>query len=50
MVTMPVDIVPIEESHIDGFHCALDLVARERVRSGVFEAPPLESMRASCRQ
>ena len=27
---MPVDIVPIEESHIDGFHRTLDCVARER--------------------
>jgi len=43
---MPVDIVPIEESHIDGFHRALDFVARERRYLAFLEAPPLESTRA----
>jgi ribosomal protein S18 acetylase RimI-like enzyme len=46
MLTMPVDIVPIEESHVDGFHRALDFVARERRYLAFLEAPPLESMRA----
>ena len=43
---MPVDIVPIEEKHIDGFHRTLDFVARERRYLAFLEAPPLESMRA----
>jgi uncharacterized protein (DUF433 family)/RimJ/RimL family protein N-acetyltransferase len=44
--TMPVDIVPIEERHIEGFHRALDFVARERRYLAFLEAPPLESTRA----
>jgi ribosomal protein S18 acetylase RimI-like enzyme len=43
---MPVDIVPIEESHIEGFHRALDIVARERRYLAFLEGPPLEGMRA----
>ncbi|MDO9058758.1 MAG: GNAT family N-acetyltransferase [Bradyrhizobium sp.] len=43
---MPVDIVPIEESHIEGFHRTLDFVARERRYLSFLEAPPLESFRA----
>jgi ribosomal protein S18 acetylase RimI-like enzyme len=43
---MPVDIVPIEESHIEGFHRTLDFVARERRYLSFLEAPPLESTRA----
>lgn len=43
---MPVEIVPIEESHIDGFHRTLDFVARERRYLALLEAPPLESTRA----
>jgi RimJ/RimL family protein N-acetyltransferase len=43
---MPVDIVPIEERHIDGFHRTLDFVARERRYLAFLEAPPPESMRA----
>jgi RimJ/RimL family protein N-acetyltransferase len=46
MVAMPVDIVPIEEGHIDGFHRTLDSVARERRYLALLEAPPLESTRA----
>jgi len=42
---MPVDIIPIEEGHIEGFHRALDFVARERRYLSFLEAPPLESMR-----
>ena len=43
---MPVDIVPIEEKHIEGFHRTLDFVARERRYLSFLEAPPLESFRA----
>jgi RimJ/RimL family protein N-acetyltransferase len=43
---MPVDIVPIEESHIEGFHRALDIVARERRYLAFLEGPPLEGTRA----
>ena len=43
---MPVDIVPIEEKHIEGFHRTLDFVARERRYLSFLEAPPLESVRA----
>jgi RimJ/RimL family protein N-acetyltransferase len=46
MIAMPVDIVPIEEKHIDGFHRTLDFVARERRYLAFLEAPPLESMQA----
>jgi RimJ/RimL family protein N-acetyltransferase len=45
-MAMPVDIVPIEEGHIEGFHRALDFVARERRYLSFLEAPPLESTRA----
>jgi ribosomal protein S18 acetylase RimI-like enzyme len=43
---MPVDIVPIEENHIDGFHRTLDFVARERRYLSFLEGPPLEGARA----
>jgi RimJ/RimL family protein N-acetyltransferase len=46
MMAMPVDIVPIEESHIGGFHRTLDFVARERRYLAFLEAPPPESTRA----
>jgi ribosomal protein S18 acetylase RimI-like enzyme len=46
MMAMPVDIVPIEESHIEGFHRTLDFVARERRYLSFLEAPPLEAARA----
>ncbi len=42
---MAVDIVPIEEKHIEGFHRALDFVARERRYLAFLEAPSLENMR-----
>ncbi len=41
-----VEIVPIAEGHIDGFHRALDIVARERRYLAFLEAPPLEATRA----
>jgi RimJ/RimL family protein N-acetyltransferase len=46
MMAMPVDIVPIEESHIEGFHRTLDFVARERRYLSFLEGPPLEGTRA----
>jgi ribosomal protein S18 acetylase RimI-like enzyme len=41
-----VEIVPITEGHIEGFHRALDTVARERRYLAFLEAPPIESTRA----
>jgi ribosomal protein S18 acetylase RimI-like enzyme len=40
-----IEIVPIAEGHIDGFHRALDIVARERRYLAFLEAPPLEATR-----
>jgi RimJ/RimL family protein N-acetyltransferase len=34
-------IIPITEEHIEGFHTALDSVARERKYIAFFEGPPL---------
>jgi RimJ/RimL family protein N-acetyltransferase len=45
MIAMSVDIVPIEESHIEGFHRTLDFVARERRYLAYLEGPPLEAAR-----
>src|SRR3954464_7629220 len=41
-----VQIVPITQDHIDGFHRALDIVARERRYLAFLEAPPIEQTRA----
>jgi RimJ/RimL family protein N-acetyltransferase len=41
-----IEIVPIGQGHIDGFHRALDIVARERRYLAFLEAPPIESTRA----
>jgi ribosomal protein S18 acetylase RimI-like enzyme len=41
-----IEIVPITQDHIDGFHRALDIVARERRYLAFLEAPPIESTRA----
>jgi RimJ/RimL family protein N-acetyltransferase len=49
MMAMPVDIVPIEEIHIDGFHRTLDIVARERRYLSFLEGPPIETTRAFVR-
>ena len=43
---MTLEIIPITESHIEGFHRALDFVARERRYLAFLEAPPPESTRA----
>jgi RimJ/RimL family protein N-acetyltransferase len=43
---MAVEIVPISQDHIEGFHRALDPVARERRYLAFLEAPPPESTRA----
>ena len=40
-----IEIVPIAQGHIDGFHRALDLVARERRYLAFLEAPPIEATR-----
>jgi ribosomal protein S18 acetylase RimI-like enzyme len=40
------EIVPIAADHIEGFHRALDFVARERRYLAFLEAPPIESTRA----
>jgi ribosomal protein S18 acetylase RimI-like enzyme len=40
-----VEIVPIAQDHIGGFHRALDIVARERRYLAFLEAPPLEATR-----
>jgi RimJ/RimL family protein N-acetyltransferase len=45
-MAMPVDIVPIEEGHNEGFHRVLDLVARERRYLSFLEGPPIETTRA----
>ena len=41
-----VEIVPIAQDHIESFHRALDIVARERRYLAFLEAPPIESTRA----
>jgi ribosomal protein S18 acetylase RimI-like enzyme len=41
-----IEIVPIAEGHIEGFHRALDIVARERRYLAFLEAPPIEATRA----
>jgi ribosomal protein S18 acetylase RimI-like enzyme len=41
-----IEIVPIAEGHIDGFHRSLDILARERRYLAFLEAPPIESTRA----
>lgn len=43
-VTSEIIIEPIEESHVEGFREALDIVARERKYLVFLEAPPLEAM------
>jgi ribosomal protein S18 acetylase RimI-like enzyme len=40
-----VEIVPILERYIEGYHECLDSVARERRHIGMVQAPPLESFR-----
>jgi ribosomal protein S18 acetylase RimI-like enzyme len=40
-----IEIVPIAENHIEEFHQALDMVARERRYLAFLEAPPIESTR-----
>lgn len=39
-------IVPIAAHHVEGFHAALDRVAREHLYLAFLEAPPLEATRA----
>ncbi len=42
---MPIEIVPASEPYVEGFHCCLDGVAREKKYLIFQEAPPLERMR-----
>ena len=42
---MSIEIVPIDESHIEGFRATLDSVARERMYLAQIEAPPVEKVR-----
>jgi RimJ/RimL family protein N-acetyltransferase len=41
-----IEIVPIGQGHIDGFHRTLDSVARERRYLSFLEAPPIETTQA----
>jgi ribosomal protein S18 acetylase RimI-like enzyme len=41
-----IDVVPIEEKHVGGFHDALDSVCRERRYLARLQAPPVEAARA----
>lgn len=43
---MTCTIVPIAESHVQGFHASLDAVARERRFLALVEAPPLDHILA----
>ena len=40
-----IQIGPIAEEHIEGFHKCLDSVARERLHLAFVQAPPLDSTR-----
>jgi RimJ/RimL family protein N-acetyltransferase len=41
----PVEIVPTAEQYVDGFHAAVDVVARERRYLAFLQAPPVEGSR-----
>lgn len=41
---MAIEIVPVREEHIEGFHAVLDVVAREKQYLALITAPPLESV------
>jgi RimJ/RimL family protein N-acetyltransferase len=41
-----IEIIAISEAHIEGFHHALDTVAREKRYLAFLEAPPLEAVRS----
>jgi ribosomal protein S18 acetylase RimI-like enzyme len=42
---MTIEIVPIAEEHIEGFHRTLDSVARERLYLAALSAPPIDATR-----
>jgi|RhiMethySRZTD1v2_1073278.scaffolds.fasta_scaffold310560_1 RimJ/RimL family protein N-acetyltransferase len=42
---MDITIAPMAAEHIEGFHAALDVVARERKYLAHIEAPPLDKVR-----
>lgn len=41
-----IQIIPIREEYIEGFHACFDAVARERTYLARVEAPPIDSVRA----
>lgn len=43
---MAIEIAPIREEHIEGYHAALDTVAREKHYLTFLEAPPLDALRS----
>lgn len=43
---MTIEIVPIRAEHVEGYHAALDAVARERRYLAFLEAPSLDATRA----
>lgn len=43
---MTIEIVPLRAEHIEGYHAALDAVARERRYLAFLEAPSLDATRA----
>ena len=43
--TREIDVTPISEEHIPGFHSCLDSVAHERKYLGMVQAPAIESTR-----
>ena len=45
-VQQRIQILPIAEEHIEGYHQCLDSVARERLYLAWVQAPPLDSARA----
>jgi len=42
MSAVPVEVVPMRRELLDGYHSALDVVARERRWLAMVEAPPIE--------
>ena len=43
---MSIEIVPINKSHIEGFHTCVDMVAKERKYLATTQAPSLDCVRA----
>jgi hypothetical protein len=47
---MDLAVVPLAESHIEGFRAVIDSVARERRFLAMLEAPPIEEVGNSSRR